>query len=286
MRSNWGDNGRYTGGRWLPFSWHAIPVTRAVFFGTLATFLLYFLTGLDRSPVWEWIPFRTDGMLWLTRPWTWLTYALLERPTLWVLITFYMLYSWGGMLERSWGSRNYAVLLAAFTAVGALAAVPMYYLLGKPIFIAGLSLPLTALVTAWAALDPDLEVQFWGVPVKARLVAAIVVVLNYLGVGMTYRDPVLALFALAPAAAAWLYVRKMPRLAMGFRPSHQTSYREPLLRDEPRERDRDRRPSRSGGEREQVNRGFNPMRKRQEQLEIDRLRKLLGDDDDRPIRRN
>lgn len=286
MRSNWGGNSGYTGGSWLPFSWHAIPVTRALLFSTVGIFLLFFFTGQFAGPVWQWLPFQTGGLEWLTRPWTWVTYAFLETPSLWVLITLYVLYSMGGMLERSWGSRNYALLFFAFTAIGALAFVPASYLFGKPVLLHGLSLPLMALVTAWAALDPELEISFWGVPMKAKLLAAIWVALNYFNFGLQYRDPLFAIFSVAPAAAAWFYVRKMPRLNMGFRApgqsayggSRSSSYREPLLRDEPR-------PPR-GAEREQVKRGFNPLRKRQEQLEIERLRKLLGDDDDRPIRRH
>lgn len=278
MRSNWGGNSRYVGGSWLPFSWHAIPVTRALLFGTIGVFLIFFVTGQFTGPVWQWIPFRAGGLEWLTRPWSWFTYPFMELPSLWVLLTLFLLYSWGGMLERSWGSRNFAVLFFAFTAIGALAFVPAYYLFGKSVELHGLGLPLTALVTAWAALDPELETSYWGVPVKAKLIAAIVVAFTLFSFGLQYRDPLFAVFSLAPAAAAWFYVRKMPRLNVGFRAARPSSYREPLLRDE-------HLPPR-GLEREQVKRGFNPLRKRQEQLEIERLRKLLGDDDDRPIRRH
>lgn len=278
MRSNWGGNSGYTGGAWLPFSWHSIPVTRALLIATVATFLLYFFTGQNSGPIWAWIPFRSasaDGLTWLTRPWTWFTYPFMELPSFWILITLYILYSMGGMLERSWGSRNFAALFFAFTAIGALAFVPPLYLMGKPVLLVGLNLPLTALITAWAALDPEMDVSFWGVPVKAKLVAAIWVAFTYFSFGLQYQDPLLAIFSLAPAAAAWYYVRKMPRLNLGHRAPSASPYREPLLREEPLR----------GAEREQVKRGFNPLRKRQEQLEIERLRKLLGDDDDRPISR-
>jgi membrane associated rhomboid family serine protease len=278
MRSNWGGNSGYSGGSWLPFSWHAIPVTRALLLGTVSVFLLFFFTGQFAGPVWEWIPFRAGGMEWVTRPWTWVTYAFMEVPSLWVILTLYVLYSMGGMLERSWGSRNFAVLFFAFTAIGALALAPAALVFGKSVELHGLTLPLMALVTAWAALDPEQEISFWGIPMKAKLLAAIWVALNYFSFGLQYQNPLLAVFSLAPAAAAWLYVRKMPRLSVGYRAPQARTYREPLLRDEP--------PLPRGIEREQVKRGFNPLRKRQEQLEIERLRKLLGDDDDRPIRRH
>lgn len=276
MRSNWGGSSRYSGGAWLPFSWDSIPVTRAFLIATVATFLLFFFTGQFSGPVWEWLPFRTasdSGFTWLLRPWTWFTYPFMELPSFWIIISLYILYSLGGMLERSWGSRNFAVLFLAFSAIGALAFVPTLYLFGKPVQLDGLTIPLTALITAWAALDPEAEVNFWGVTVKTKLVAALWVGLTYFSFGLQYRDPFLALFVLAAPAAAWCYVRKMPRLSLGYRaPAPRRP--EPLLREEP-----------LGRERERVNKGFNPLRKRQEQMEIERLRKLLGDDDDRPLSR-
>src|SRR5947207_2589936 len=151
MRSTWGgDERRYEGGRWLPFNWQSIPVTRTLLFATIGTFLLFFFTGQFQGPVWQWIPFRSagDGALWYTRPWTWLTYPFMELPSLWILLTLYVLYQMGGMLERAWGWRNFAVLFFAFTTIGALAFVIPLYLLGKPVLLSGLTLPLTALVTA------------------------------------------------------------------------------------------------------------------------------------------
>ena len=122
MRSTWGSGRRgYGGSPWLPFNWQSIPVTRTLLILTVATFLLFFFTGQGTGPVAAWVPFRAQA--WLTMPWTWFTYSFLETPSLWVLLTLYVLYSMGGMLERSWGSVNFAVLFFAFTAVGALGFV-------------------------------------------------------------------------------------------------------------------------------------------------------------------
>jgi len=273
MRREWGGSRRYSGGSWLPFTWDGIPVTRGILIATVATFLLFFFTGQSGGPIGEWVPFRSNGLDWLTRPWSWFTYPFLEMPSLWILLTLYVTYSLGGMLERSWGSRNFAALFFAFTAICALAFVPAAYLFHAPVTLVGLGLPLACLITAWAALDPELESCYWGVPVKAKLIAAVIVALNYFSFGMSH-GPLFALFVLAGPAAAWFYVRKMPRLNLGFRAPAPPRRREPLLREEP-----------MGAERERVT-GFNPLRKRQEQLEIERLRKLLGDDDDRPLSRH
>ena len=143
--------------------------------------------------------------------------------------------------------------------------------MGKSAVLLGLSLPLAALVTAWAALDPEQESSFWGVPVKAKTIALVWVLLIYFQFGLAYGDPIFALFSLAAPAAAFFYVRKLPRLNLDLRTARDWRPRRempsgPLLRTETEERER------VGG--------FNPLRKRQEQIEIERLRKLLGEDDD------
>ena len=282
MRRTWSDSsGGYQGGSWLPFNWYSIPVTRALLFATVGVFILFFFTGQLQGPIWSWIPFRAADGYWYLRPWTWLTYPFLELPSLFILLTLYLLYSMGGMLERSWGSLNFAALFFAFTAVGELAFLVLVYLLGKPQMppVFGLTLPLTALISAWAALDPELELNYWGVVVKAKFFGAVAVVMSYFSYGLNYQDPILALFALAPPAAAWFYVRKMRRLNLSG--SMRSPYLGPDLRDSPPRQPR--RPREDAPERVK---GFNPLRRRQEQQEMERLRKLLGDDDDRPMRRN
>jgi len=299
MRPTWGNDRRYEGGSWLPFNWYSIPVTRFLLFATVGTFLLYFFTGQSSGAVGQWIPFISRPPLWYTRPWTWLTYPFLELPSFWILLTLYVLYAFGGMLERSWGSLNFAVLFAVFTVIGALAFVPAFYVLGRPVILVGLAVPLTAMVTAWAALDPELETCFWGVPVKAKFIAAAWVALSYFQFGVSYNDPVLALFILAAPVAAFFYVRKLPRLNLGQGRSAPRRYGDrwaPDLEDRPRgglrgllrdDSDREERPRRKGGEERERSGGFNPLKRRQEQAEMERLRKLLGEDDDgRPATRH
>lgn len=276
MRSNW-DDGRKrrvrSGSPWLPFDWSSIPVTRGILVAALTTFLAFFFTGQEGGPVYQYVPFVTHE--WY-KVWTWVTYAFLERPTFFTIFTVLILYQIGGSLERSWGSRNYLVLFLVFNALSALAFVPGALLLGKPVPLEGFTLPLITLVAAWAALDPEMDVSYWGLPVKAKTVAAIFALLIYFQLGMGLRDPLLAAFCFAGPAAAILYIRKMPRLnlaAPSFSlPRRQRRERLPRLLREEFEDDlpeRERVPGSS----------HNPLRRRQEQLEIERLKKLLGEDD-------
>lgn len=278
MRDTWGEP-RRSGGSGLPLDWRSIPFTRGLLIALGVVFLAYFFTGRNGGPVAELLLFRSDQ--WLQRPWTWLTYALLEMPDIWVIFTLLVLYQIGGSLERSWGSVNYGVLFFVFAAIGALAFIPALYILRVPVILAGTALPLVAIVAAWAALDPDMEMSFWGFPARAKHVAGIWVALSYFQFGMTY-GPGMALCVLVAPAAAWLYVRKFPRLDLaaprissggsrGGRARPSAAPRD-LLREEVPERERAT--------------GFNPLKKRREQMEIERLKRLLGeDDDDRPTPR-
>ena len=279
MRGTWGEPKR-SGGPWLPLDWQSIPFTRGLLITMAVVFLAYFFTGQDSGPIAEIFLFRSDQ--WLHRPWTWFTYALLEMPSLWVIFTVLVLYQIGGSLERSWGSLNYGVLFFAFAGIGALAFIPALYILGKPVMLAGATIPLVSIVAAWAAIDPELEMCFWGIPTRAKLIAALWVGLTYFQFGLGHRDPVLALCVLVAPAAAWFYVRKFPRLNLSIprmgRSNPRSARSRPsgpppdLLREEVPDRERAT--------------GFNPLKKRREQMEIERLKRLLGeDDDDRPAPR-
>lgn len=275
MRSTWGGSTFEGGGsrQWLPFSLSGLPVVKTVLLAWTIVFLLYFLA---RTSV-TWMAFSA-GPDWYLRPWSLITYPLLMTGLLALLLEGFWFFVVGGNLERSWGSVNFAVLLLVFSLLASAAFVPAYYLLGSGVLLAGPELMLAALTVAWAALDPEMEVRLYGcIPVKAKLIALLSVLFAYFNIGFAY-GPLMGFFALVSPAAAFYYVRKMPRLSVGFRAPRRGDRWAPDLGPG--------RPSRARPEpRERVNKGFNPLRRRQEQAEIERLKKLLGDDDDdRPVR--
>jgi membrane associated rhomboid family serine protease len=282
MRSNWGGGGwaRGGGGSWLPFSLGGIPVVRGLLIAITATFLVHFATFQSGAPLVRWLAFSAGAPDWYVKPWTWLTYALLEVEFLNLLFQGFWLFVVGSILERSWGSRNFLALFFIFAAISALGFVPAYYLFGAPVALVGLVLPLSSLTVAWAAMDPEQEIFLWGVlPLKLKTLALIDVLIVYFSFGFGY-GPLPALLTLVGPAAAFYYVRKLPRLDLGFQA--RPSRREPLLRED--------RPGRERPPRERVPResapGLNPLRRRQEREEMERLRKLLGEDDDSSATRN
>ncbi len=266
------------GGSWLPFGFYGIPVVRAVLVATVAVFLAFFLTLRSGPSIGQWLAFSlpgAGGLPWYARPWTWFLYPVLETSPISLLCQGLWLWIVGGMLERSWGSRNFAAIFAALTLIAAAAFVAAHYLFGPAVLLAGLILPLSGLTVAWAALEPDMEVNLWGcLPLKAKLIALIDVLLVYFFFGFAY-GPLIALFTVAAPAAAWIYVRKLPRLRLSFGTGVR---RRPPLRVE--------RGGREAADPETMSRP-GVLRSRREREEIERLRKLLGDDDEgRPATRH
>lgn len=241
----------------------------------IALLASFCLSSLLAVPISGYLTFLVRGRQdigWLLQPWSLVTYPFVDPGPLGLLLQGYFLYLVGGILERSWGSRNFLAIFFIFTAVSSVALLVPAYLFNVRVDLIGLWLPLSTLVVAWAAMDPEAQIYIWGIlPVKLKYVALADVLMISFSFISRYEElgPLVAVFALAGPAAAWFYVRKMPRLNLGFRAPQQERRRRPDLRVV------------EGRDRERVN-GFNPLRARQEREEIERLRKLLGDGPDEP----
>lgn len=269
MRSNWGSGAR---SMFTPYSLGSIPVVRGILIACAAVMVMAFLTSQGGGNWLALLGFAPSA--WLRQPWSLLTYPFLVTSLLTLVFQGFWLYIVGGTLERSWGSRNFAALFFIWTAICGVVLLPVYYLSGGNLDVplSSLVLPNTCLTVAWAALDPDMELLLYGlIPVRAKWLALIDVGYVFFTWGYSYGIP-MSLMALAGPAAAYYYVRKMPRLNLGFRTPRSASRprgRAPLLREE------------DGPGRERVTR-VNPFAKKNEQQEIERLKRLLGEDDDNP----
>lgn len=97
--------------------------------------------------------------------WQFVTYLFLHDPRdpLHLLVNLFVLYSFGGLFERRWGSRELLrfVLLAGVGAgfVGALAGLVAPALFGGS--IVGISGSLAALIMAFGLIFPEQRVQLW-----------------------------------------------------------------------------------------------------------------------------
>jgi len=175
------------------------PATWAVIAANALTVVVAFVGG---GALWWPLVFHTST--WTATPWSPLTYPLVGAGgILWVLLGGFMLWLFGGSLERSWGLRGYLVFLALVSAATALGLWVGSFLTGRGAFLAGLGMPLAAAVVAWAAINPRERLLLYCViPIEARWLAIGSLILVF----FSFPFP-LGLFALAGGGAGWWYVR-------------------------------------------------------------------------------
>jgi membrane associated rhomboid family serine protease len=157
----------------------------------------------------------------LRRPWTLVTYALFPGDPqalvvgggwFWILFGGYSLWQFGGSLERSWGTRTYALLLTALTAIFALSLAGGYALLARagllvvngftPTALVSYMMPLAGVIVAFCTLNPGEVISFWFFPTPAKWITIITFGFCWVYFGLT-----LGLFADVGCLAALLYVR-------------------------------------------------------------------------------
>lgn len=175
------------------------PITWFVIGANAVTFVVAFIGG---GSLWEPFVFHASGLL--EAPWSILTYPLIGAGgILWVLLGGYVMWLFGGSLERAWGAVDYARFIGLVTAVTALGVWLGATLLQRPASLAGLGMPLAAATVAWAAVNPSERLLLYFVlPIEARWLGIGVVVLVF----FSFSFP-LGIFALAGCATAWMYVR-------------------------------------------------------------------------------
>ena len=175
------------------------PITWFVIGANAVTFIIAFVGG---GTLWASLVFHASAIM--EAPWSILTYPLIGAGgILWVLLGGYMMWLFGGSLERVWGAADYFRFLLLVTAATALGLWAGAAVLRQPASLAGLGLPLAAATVAWAAINPSERLLLYFVlPIEARWLGIGVAVLVF----FSFPFP-LGLFALAGCAAAVWYVR-------------------------------------------------------------------------------
>ena len=176
------------------------PVTWVVVAANALTFVVIFIGG---GQVWRPLIFHTAALT--AAPWTVLTYPLVGGGgILWVLLGGYMLWLFGGSLERGWGARDYIAFLLLVSAATALGLWVGAILIGRDAVLAGLTMPLAAAAVAWSTINPrERLLLYFALPIEARWLGLGTLVL----VVFSFSFP-LGVFALAGSACAWWYVRR------------------------------------------------------------------------------
>lgn len=170
------------------------PVTWAVIGANAATFLASFL-GVP-------LPLSFHPYTVAARPWTVFTYALDgSGPVVSLLLSGYVLWLFGGSLERGWLARDYLRFLLLTTPAPAVALWAAGAWLGWAVGLSGLWVPVAACVVAWSVIHPrERLLVYFAVPVEGRWVGALGAALVF----FSFPFP-LGAFALAGCGVAWWY---------------------------------------------------------------------------------
>jgi hypothetical protein len=138
------------------------PLTKWIIVINIATLLAFAF----RAPVLEWLAFEAPFSL--SRPWTLLTYPLVSINPISLLFYGLMLWWVGGSLERSWGTRFYAIFFGLMSVITALGFQQVRSYRTERLVLYNW-LPLAALMWPGAMLNPNEEIRIWGIiPILAK----------------------------------------------------------------------------------------------------------------------
>ena len=209
-----------------------IPVTLLLLGINILTFLSVFFSPVTVGPFLQTKVVFSIGNFFHA-PWTALTYPLVSMPPFSILLVFTWVFFWmsGGSLERSWGSRRYALFFFAVTLFSSLSLLLGGLVLRHEIMpLNDIFLPLTGLIVAFCMLNPEQQITVYFFPVRAKYLALGVTVWTYLTYG-SMLGPLLGLFALGGILAAYLYVRfARPWADIGSYSAPRRNFRGPDLR--------------------------------------------------------
>ena len=139
----------------------------------------------------------------LNKPWTLLTYSVLGTPSIFILFDIGLLYWFGSSLERSWGTKAFALFWIFVSVVSALSLCLGAFLLKQPI-IALPILPMAGAAFVWAFLNSEERMSFFFLPLRGihfAPIAVLYLIFNYGPMGIAILP-----FALLGCVAAfgWL----------------------------------------------------------------------------------
>jgi len=214
-----------------------MPVTKVILGLMAVSFLASIIShGASNLPL-VYIPFTLPNMLT----------GLIGHPFVFggardiinLLITGWMLWMFGGSLERSWGPWRYIIFLVAACAMAALVwtvGISIFHLDPQAAIIGGPWLLLSAIVVAWAWLNPEETILFMFVlPIKAKWLGWLDILLLFFlfpssqGVGGIWLF-LLGFFAMGGVAVAYAFARYHRDWAWILRPQNHSKPNRRVLR--------------------------------------------------------
>ncbi len=158
-------------------------------FGLIAGSVLFALTRQSFGPLLLLSPTEVFRNLWLWQP---LTYAFIADNPLGVIFGALILFSIGGGLEMSWGSRRVLTLAVGGSALAGVLTAVLGLFFRLPVGYSGGFVMGTILWVAYGLYLGRGQTNFWGMPVTGNVFAGIgagFVVLNALFAGWVTQLP-------------------------------------------------------------------------------------------------
>lgn len=175
-----------------------MPFTMATIGVSVIAFLAWWLSGIN--PAWNNLVF--DSAIWPGRPWTLVTYALVQPSPMGLVFSGLMAFYFMGAMERAWPRARFLPACLILLVVPPL-AVWLGSLAGNVHQVVfGLALPTSCWLITFAAYRPEATILLMGlVPIKAKWlgwVSAIGIVITY-----GYGAPLAGLVAGFAGVVAW-----------------------------------------------------------------------------------
>jgi membrane associated rhomboid family serine protease len=171
--------------------------------GLIVAKFIVMLLYIFKVPLADFLTF--DAPIDWNQPWRALTYPFTSFYFGEVLFSGLTLFFFGGSLERAWGTRTFAIILAVISIITALGITLGAFLLKVPAFPVQSWVVVAALVVAWGAINPFESVLLWFIPVQGRWLAvidALFVFFNHVQF-----SPIMGVCALAGCGAAHLWLQ-------------------------------------------------------------------------------
>jgi hypothetical protein len=197
------------------------PITLIVIVANLVTFFAF--AGWGGHDISRFIRFFTPD--WPRYVWTALTWPLsgAYMPPLNLLCAAGWFYLFASSLERSWGSRNFAVCLCGVSILMAISVWAASFVLGIGELV-GLWVLAGAVTVAWAAVNRREVVNIWFLPVSAPILMIIGAAMVWYHGGAGYGNPMIGLVALVGCAAAYWFATKGRHLLTSFGVESRSAY--------------------------------------------------------------
>lgn len=192
---------------YLPLTWwkqHPVYLAAVVALAGAASMVVFaILTG---EVMVKWLAFDVTSAFQEWHVWSLVTYLLVNPPSLWFLLSCYILWNFGEAVERHFGRRAFVRLLLALTLVPPLLVTLLHFLGVRGLLCAGMMTLEFGVFIAFATLYPRAKINVIVVSFEAWLLAAIFVGINVLQ-SLAYRDWTGLIMLVANVGTAYVFIQ-------------------------------------------------------------------------------